>query len=141
MERKQASDLFGDEHVREYRRTGGEKGHDWRGGSSTLLLTTTGRRSGAPRTIPLIYGRDGDDLLVVASKGGAAVPPAWYLNLEHEPEAEVQVKGDRFRARAREATPQEKPRMWREMVSQWPAYDQYQEKTEREIPVVVLERV
>ena len=141
MARRDASDLYGAEHVRKYRETDGEYGHDWKQGSSTLLLTTTGRRSGEQRTIPLIYGRDGDDYLVVASKGGADEPPGWYANLQEDPEAEVQVLGDRFRARAREAAPEEKPRLWEEMVSQWPAYDDYQAKTERDIPVVVLERV
>ena len=140
MARRDGSDLYGDEHVRRYRETGGEHGHDWKRGSSTLLLTTTGRQSGAQRTIPLIYGRDGDDYLVVASKGGADEPPAWYLNLKKDPDAEVQVMDDTFHARAREATPREKPRMWREMVEQWPDYDAYQERTDREIPVVVLER-
>lgn len=141
MARRDASQLFGDEHVRLYRETGGEFGHDWRRGSSTLLLTTTGRRSGERHTSPLIYGRSGDDYLIVASKGGSDEPPAWYLNLRENPEAEVQVLDDRFRARAREASPAEKPAMWREMVSQWPDYDSYQERTEREIPVVVLERI
>jgi deazaflavin-dependent oxidoreductase (nitroreductase family) len=84
---------------------------------------------------------DGDDYLVVASKGGAPAPPAWFLNLEAHPEAvEVQVKGDRFKANARVATPEEKPRMWKKMTEAWPDYDAYQEKTDREIPVVVLER-
>ena len=131
--------LFGQEHVARYRETAGEEGHDWQG-TKTLLLTTTGRRSGEPRELPLIYGRDGDDYLVVASKGGAPEPPAWYLNLEADPEVEVQVKGDRFRARARTATPEEKPELWRTMAEIWPAYDEYQGKTDREIPVVVLER-
>lgn len=141
MARRDASDLYGEEHVRQYRETDGEYGHDWRRGSSTLLLTTTGRRSGEPRTAPLIYGRSDDDYLIVASKGGADAPPAWYRNLQRQPEVDVQVLGDRFRARARDATPEEHPEMWREMVSQWPAYDSYQEKTERQIPVVVLERI
>jgi deazaflavin-dependent oxidoreductase (nitroreductase family) len=132
--------LFGQEHVARYRATDGAEGHDWNG-TQTLLLTTTGRRSGEPRTMPLIYGRDGDDYLIVASKGGWDHPPAWYLNLEAEPEVEVQVKGDRFRARARIASAEEKPRMWKTMVAEWPAYDEYQERTEREIPVVVLERL
>ena len=79
--------------------------------------------------------------MVVASKGGADEPPAWFLNLEADPEVEVQVEGDRFRARARVATPEEKPEMWRTMTSEWPAYDEYQQNTEREIPVVVLERI
>ncbi len=141
MARRDASGLYGEEHVRQYRETDGEYGHDWKRGSSPLLLTTIGRRSGEPRTTPLIYGRSGDDYLIVASDGGADEPPAWYVNLQANPEVEVQVLGDRFRARARDATAEEKPEMWREMVSHWPAYDSYQERTEREIPVVVLERI
>ena len=132
--------LFGDEHVRRYRETNGEVGHDWEG-TQTLILTTTGRRSGEPRDNALIYGRSGDDLLVVASKGGSDVQPAWLLNLEANPEAEVQLKGDRFKVRARKATPEEKPEMWRTMTAEWPAYDDYQRKSNRDIPVVVLERV
>ena len=131
--------LFGAEHTRRYRETGGEEGHDWQG-TQTLLLTTIGRKSGEPRELPLIYGRSGDDYLIVASKGGADEPPAWYVNLVADPEVEVQVRGDRFKARAREATPEEKPKMWETMVAEWPAYDDYQSKTEREIPVIVLER-
>lgn len=138
--RRDASQLFGDRHVERYRETDGEHGHDWRG-ASILLLTTRGRRSGRERTHALIYGRDGADYLVVASKGGSDKPPAWFVNLQADPDVEVQVLGDRFRARARVATPEEKPRMWAEMVSHWPAYDEYQQRTSREIPVVVLERV
>ena len=140
MARRDASDLYGDEHVRKYRETGGEYGHDWRRGSSTLLLTTKGRRSGEPRTMALIYGRRGDDLLVVASNGGSDTPPAWYRNLKEDPEAEVQVLEDRYRVHARDATPDEKPELWKQMTGEWPPYDDYQEKTDREIPVVVLER-
>lgn len=131
--------LFGREHVDRYLETDGEVGHDWQG-TQTLILTTTGRRSRRRHRTPLIYGRHGDDHLVVASKGGADQPPAWYLNLEADPEVEVQVKGDRFAARARIATPDEKPELWRIMTATWPAYDAYQAKTAREIPVVVLER-
>lgn len=131
--------LFGQEHVDRYRATDGAEGHDWNG-TQTLLLTTTGRRSGEERTTPLIYGRDGDDFLIVASKGGSDEPPAWYLNLAAQPEVDVQVKGDRFRARARTASAEEKARMWKTMVAEWPSYDDYQASTEREIPVVVLER-
>jgi deazaflavin-dependent oxidoreductase (nitroreductase family) len=141
MARRDASGLYGEEHVRHYRETDGEYGHDWKRGSSTLLLTTTGRRSGEPRTLPLIYGRSGDDYLIVGSDGGADEPPAWFRNLEANPEVEVQVLADRFRARARLATPEEKPEMWREMTAHWPAYDSYQQRTDREIPVVVLERI
>ena len=132
--------LYGEEHVERYRETGGREGHDWRKGTSTLLLTTTGRRSGEPRTSPLIYGRHGDDPLVVASKGGSDDPPAWYLNLQADPSAAVQVRDERFAVRARDATPEEKPELWRIMTAEWPDYDGYQRKTDREIPVVVLER-
>jgi deazaflavin-dependent oxidoreductase (nitroreductase family) len=131
--------LFGQEHVDRYVATDGEEGHDWRG-TTTLILTTRGRRSGEQRSTPLIYQRDGDALLVVASKGGADEPPAWYLNLADDPAVTVQVRGDRYAARARVATAQEKPAMWQKMVATWPAYDDYQQKTSREIPVVVLER-
>lgn len=131
--------LFGQEHVDRYRATNGEEGHDWQG-TQTLLLTTTGRKSGEQRTMPLIYGRHGDAYMVVASKGGSDEPPAWYLNLTENPGVEVQVKGDRFPARARTADAEEKPEMWRTMTAEWPHYDAYQENTEREIPVVVLER-
>ena len=140
MARRDASALHGPEHVKAYRETDGEYGHDWRNGSSTLLLTTIGRRSGEPRTNALIYGRSGDDYLVVASKGGSDRPPAWYVNLRANPDVEVQVMGERFPARARTATPEEKPLLWRTMLDEWPAYDEYQRKTDREIPVVVLER-
>jgi deazaflavin-dependent oxidoreductase (nitroreductase family) len=132
--------LYGQEHVERYRETDGEEGHEWQKGTSILLLTTTGNKSGEERTTPLIYGRSGDDYLIVASKGGSDEPPAWFLNIEAKPEVEVQVKADRFKARARTATAEEKPEMWKTMVSEWPDYDDYQEKTDREIPVVVLER-
>lgn len=133
--------LFGAEHTRKYKETGGEVGHDWEG-TQTLLLTTKGRKSGEPRELPLIYAPWGEDAyLVVASKGGADDPPAWFLNLQADPEVEVQVRAERFKARARVATPQEKPEMWKRMTAEWPAYDDYQRKTTREIPVVVLERV
>ena len=132
--------LFGQEHVERYRATDGEEGHDWRR-TQTLLLTTTGRKSGEPRTTPLIYAPYGDGAYtIVASKGGSDAPPAWYLNLTESPEVEVQVKGDRFKARARTAGPEEKPQIWKTMVAEWPDYDSYQQRTEREIPVVVLER-
>ena len=140
MARRDASALFGDEHVRQYRETGGEYGHDWKEGTSTLLLTTTGRRSGEPRTSPLIYGRKGDDFLIVASKGGAPEPPAWYENLEQQPEAEIQVLDETIPVRARTATDAEKPDLWEIMVAEWPHYDDYQRRTDRPIPVVVLER-
>jgi deazaflavin-dependent oxidoreductase (nitroreductase family) len=131
--------LFGQEHVDRYLATDGREGHDWLG-TQVLILTTKGRKSGKPRSLPLIYGISGDDYLVVASNGGSHRPPTWYLNLEADPEVEVQVKGDRFKAHARDATPEEKPAMWKTMTAEWPAYDDYQKRTERQIPVVVLER-
>ena len=140
MARQDASHLFGDEHVRSYRETGGDVGHDWKEGTSILLLTTKGRKSGERRTTPLIYGTSGDDYVVVASKGGADEPPGWFANLEADPEVEVQVLDDTFTARARTATPDEKPALWERMVGEWPHYDSYQQRTDREIPVVVLER-
>jgi deazaflavin-dependent oxidoreductase (nitroreductase family) len=131
--------LFGEEHVKRYVESDGEEGHDWQG-TTVLILTTKGRRSGQSRSTPLIYQRHGEDYLVVASKGGADEPPAWYLNLSENPEVELQVGGERFAARARTASSEEKPVLWRTMTATWPAYDEYQEKTGRAIPVVVLER-
>ena len=130
--------LFGQEHIDRYVATDGREGHEWQG-TQTLILTTTGRRSGQPRPQPLIYGRHGDDYLVVASKGGAPQHPAWYLNLEANPDVEVQVKGDKMRAHARTATTEEKQKLWPIMTSEWPDYDRYQEITDRDIPLVVLE--
>jgi deazaflavin-dependent oxidoreductase (nitroreductase family) len=131
--------MFGQEHVKRYVETDGAEGHDWQG-VSVLILTTTGRRSGESRSTPLIYGEHGQDYVVVASKGGAPEHPAWYLNLVEQPEVTVQVRGDRFAARARTATPEEKPELWRLMAGIWPPYDDYQRNTNREIQVVVLER-
>jgi deazaflavin-dependent oxidoreductase (nitroreductase family) len=118
--------------------TDGAEGHLWRG-VPTLLLTTIGRRSGRARRTPLIYGRDGDAYLVVASKGGAPQHPAWYRNLAANPDARVQVLGDRIAVRARTADDDERARLWPVMTAIWPAYDEYQAKTQRRIPLVVLE--
>jgi deazaflavin-dependent oxidoreductase (nitroreductase family) len=128
------------EHARRYIESGGKDGHIWEG-VPTLLLTTTGRRSGQPRTTPLIYGRDGDRYLVVASRGGAPQHPAWYENLAARPDVVVQVMGDRFAARARTASRAEKPARWKIMTAIWPAYEEYQARTTREIPLVIIERV
>jgi deazaflavin-dependent oxidoreductase (nitroreductase family) len=137
----EAESLFGDEHVRRYRETGGKVGHIWREGSTILLLTTTGRTSGEPRTIPLIYAQAGDQYVIIASKGGAPDHPGWYKNLAKHPEVELQVGADVFRARARTATGEERERLWRKANEVWPHYDEYAKKTTREIPVVVLERI
>jgi deazaflavin-dependent oxidoreductase (nitroreductase family) len=127
------------EHIQRYIATDGQEGHIWKG-VTTLLLTTIGRRSGKPRRTALIYGREGDRYIVVASKGGAEEHPNWYRNLTAHPEVEVQVLGDRFKARARTATAEERPRLWELMAEIWPAYNDYQKKTSRTIPVVILER-
>lgn len=127
------------DHLKAYRESNGAEGHMWRG-VPTLLLTTTGRKSGEPLTLPLIYGRDGERYLVVASRGGAPTHPAWYLNLAANPEVEVQVGPEQFKAKARTADDAEKPALWKMMTKIWPAYDEYQQRTKRSIPVVVLER-
>lgn len=135
-------DLHGAPHVARYLETDGEDGYHWRNGTTILLLFTRGRKSGEPRSNALIFRPLGDAAYtVVASTGGAHRPPAWFLNLEAEPNVEVQIKGERFAARARVATAQEKPELWASMAEVWPDYDEYQKSTSREIPVVVLERV
>jgi deazaflavin-dependent oxidoreductase (nitroreductase family) len=132
--------LFGPEHVQRYEATDGQEGHAWQG-TQTLILTTTGRKSGQTRKTPLIYGEHDGNYLVVASNGGEDAPPSWYVNLQADPSAEVQVWGDRRAVRARDATPEEKPELWKIMTAEWPSYDEYQTKTDRQIPVVVLEAV
>jgi deazaflavin-dependent oxidoreductase (nitroreductase family) len=127
------------EHMRRYLETDGADGHIWNG-VPTLLLTTQGRKSGRALMVPLIYGEDGDRYVVVASKAGAEQHPGWYLNLQANPDVEVQVGADVFRARARTASPDERQRLWPRMTAIWPQYDDYQQKTSREIPLVVLER-
>jgi deazaflavin-dependent oxidoreductase (nitroreductase family) len=132
--------LYGKEHVQRYQETDGKEGYDWENGTTILLLHTQGRTSGKERIHPLIFRDFEDKYLIVASKGGDEADPEWYLNLQKNPEVEVQIKGDKFRAHARTATPSEKPAMWQHMVEAWPAYSDYQQKTSRNIPVVVLER-
>jgi deazaflavin-dependent oxidoreductase (nitroreductase family) len=132
-------DLFGAEHVRVYRETGGQPGHQWRG-TTILLLTTTGRTSGQERATPLIYRTDGDRWVVIASKGGAPQHPDWYQNLQAQPEATIQVSDQQIPVRAETAQGEERARLWQLMTQVWPAYDDYQQKTDREIPVVVLSR-
>lgn len=131
--------LFGQEHVQRYQATDGTEGHEWQPGVYTLLLTTTGRKSGRPFTTPLIYGEDGDAYVIVASRGGDDQHPDWYLNLQATPEVEVQVGGEVFAATARTAPADEKARLWPMMAAIWPDYDNYAEATDRDIPVVVLE--
>lgn len=131
--------LFGPEHVRVYRETGGERGYEWRG-TTILLLTTRGRKSGAERTTPLIHRTDGDRWVVVASKGGAPEHPGWYENLRADANATIQVNGDVIDVRADDAAGDERERLWGLMRDVWPAYDEYQARTDRQIPVVVLSR-
>ncbi len=135
-----ASHLFGDEHVRSYLETNGEMGYRWKEDAPIAILFTTGRATGEQRTNPLIFGRDGDAVVLVASKGGAPEDPGWYRNLRTHPEAEIQVMGDRWPVRARVAEGGERERLWQQMNELWPHYDEYAAKTDREIPVVVLDR-
>ena len=130
---------YGQEHVRKYRETGGAVGHIWKEGSTVLLLTTTGRKTGRLTTTPLIYARDGDNYVVVASQGGAPKHPGWYRNLVKTPEVEIQVEDETFFARARTAEGEERERLWAKANEVWPHYAQYQTRTDRVIPVVVLE--
>jgi deazaflavin-dependent oxidoreductase (nitroreductase family) len=129
--------LLGEDHIRAYRETGGEVGYIWNG-VPTLLLTVTGRRTGRELTSALIFGRDEDDYLVVASKGGWPSHPSWYLNLQANPQADIQVKAQELVVVARTASAAEKPRLWKIMTDLWPNYDVYQSRTDRDIPVVVL---
>jgi len=132
--------LFGQEHVDRYVETDGDVGFIWNG-VPVLILTTTGRRSGGQRSTPLIFGRDGESYVLAASKAGRPEHPGWYFNLSEQPEVQLQVKGDRFPARARTADGEERERLWALMNEIWPHYDEYQTKTTRQIPVVVLDRL
>jgi deazaflavin-dependent oxidoreductase (nitroreductase family) len=132
-------ELFGAEHVRVYRETGGARGYHWRG-TTILLLTTKGRTSGESRTTPLIHRVDGGRWVVIASKGGAPDHPAWYKNLQADAEATIEVQADEVPVVATTAVGDERARLWALMTEVWPAYDEYRRKTEREIPVVVLQR-
>jgi deazaflavin-dependent oxidoreductase (nitroreductase family) len=137
------------QHANRYLSSGGADGHIYTvtppGHSEmrvpSLLLTTTGRKSGERFIFPLFYGRDGDSYIVVASKGGAPQHPGWYRNLLANPEVEVQVGTAKMKARARTATGAERARLWEKALGFWPPYADYQRKTEREIPVVVLDPV
>lgn len=132
-----ATDWVAD-HIRAYVATDGREGHHYQGWP-TLLLTTRGRRSGLLRRTALIYGRDEDRYLVVASNGGSSDHPGWYLNLGDDPVVTLQVGADTFTARARTATPEEKPTLWRVMASIFPQYDVYQAGSDRDIPLVILD--
>ena len=126
------------DHMSRYLKSGGEDGHIW-SGAPTLLLPTIGRESGNPNTTPLIYGRDGNHYILVASRSGAPRNPGWYRNLAKPPDVELQIKTCPGPARARTATPEEKPALWSIMANIWPPFLEYQSRTDRDIPVVVLE--
>jgi deazaflavin-dependent oxidoreductase (nitroreductase family) len=135
-------------HIARYIATDGAEGYLWdaslgggKGLVPTLLLTTTGRKSGNALTLPLIFGRAGPSYVVVASKGGAPAHPSWYLNLQANPEVQVQVKGEKFTARAHTADAAQRASLWPKMLEIYGPYEQYQTKTDRQIPVVVLTRV
>ncbi len=135
------------EHVGRYRETDGADGHIWKGSDGKgnfpcLLLTTIGRKTNDARTTPLIYGRDGDDFIIIASQGGRPNHPGWYLNLDNNPKVEVQVEADVFAATARTAGVDDRDRLWKMMAEIYPPYDDYRVKAaeSREIPVVVLSR-
>jgi deazaflavin-dependent oxidoreductase (nitroreductase family) len=127
-------------HAGVYRATGG-KLFGRMGKSPILLLNTVGRKSGRKRTSPLLYVMDGEDFVIIASKGGAPTHPAWYLNLRADPEATVEVGDREVRVRAEETDSEEKARLWQKMVEMYPTYDDYQKKTEREIPLLKLHSV
>jgi len=131
--------LIGEEHVRQYRATDGETGYLWNG-ATALLLTTRGRKSGEDRTIAIIFKQVGDRYAIIASKGGAPAHPAWYLNILDDPNVTLQIKGEVFAGVARTAEGAEREELWAESLSQWPNYDVYQSRTDRKIPVVVVER-
>ena len=126
-------------HISEYMATGGKKGHVWNG-ATTLLLTTRGRKSGVWHRTALIYGRDGDDYVVVGSLGGAATHPQWYLNLAANPHVRLQVEAEQFPAVARVIHGPPRLRLWQIMTRIWPDYDTYQSRTSRQLPVVAVRR-
>jgi deazaflavin-dependent oxidoreductase (nitroreductase family) len=132
--------LTGPDHVARYQETDGREGHYW-DGACVLLLTTMGRRTGFLRTTPVVYARSGEQYLIVASNAGRARPPTWYLNLLAQPKVGVQVGAEKFSARARVATESERPPLWSAVVAARPRVAEYQERTDRLIPVVILERL
>lgn len=136
------------DHMRKYLATDGAEGHLWdstfAGGPGplpTLLLTTKGRKSGVPQTLPLLYGNTDTGFVIIGSKGGAPQHPGWYLNLTADPAVEVQVAADHFKCRARVTGGAERARLWQQMADMYPPFVDYQKKTEREIPVIALDKL
>jgi deazaflavin-dependent oxidoreductase (nitroreductase family) len=131
---------FTQAHVRAYRASGGRIGRNYKG-APVALVDHFGRKSGKRYTSPLIYGMYGDDVVIVASFGGARRDPVWWPNLKAHPRTSVQIGGERREVVARQATPEEKQRLWPKMVSIYAPYEEYQRRTDRDIPVVLLEPV
>lgn len=127
-------------HTVAYRATRGAVGHRVPGGPPMLLLDHVGAKSGAKRTSPLVYTQDGDDIVLVASKGGSPKNPAWFHNLKANPETTVQIGSEKRPVRARVATDEERERLWPKVVETYSGYAGYQKRTSRKIPLVVLER-
>jgi deazaflavin-dependent oxidoreductase (nitroreductase family) len=126
-------------HTALYRATNGMIGHRFPGSPPMLLLEHVGAKSGVRRTSPLVYITDGDNVVLVASKGGHPRHPGWYHNLRANPETTVQIGRERRPVRAREATPSERRRLWPKAVATYSGYEGYQERTSRQIPLVILE--
>lgn len=126
-------------HVERYLRTDGEDGGSMGPGSTVLLLTTTGRKSGNPVTVPLTYFQDGDQRVIVASNGGLETSPQWYLNLTAQPQVRVKVMKDTYDAVARTASADERSRIWPALIANYPGYATYQKGIQREIPLVILD--
>ncbi|MCZ6713364.1 MAG: nitroreductase family deazaflavin-dependent oxidoreductase [Deltaproteobacteria bacterium] len=121
-----------------YRLSGGKVGGRWLRGAPVLLLTATGRKSGKPRVAPLLYLRDGEKVVVVASKGGMSKHPLWYWNLEANPDVEVEIGRERNKMLARRASDPEKAALWPRLIEMYRDFDDYQARTERNIPVIIL---
>jgi len=129
--------FFSSSHVFLYRVSNGRVGGRFRG-APVLLLTTIGRKTGRKRTTPLLFARDGNRLIIVASNGGRNRDPSWWTNLRFNSEAEVEIKKDRWRVKAEKANDEEKTRLWPLMTETFPPYEEYQRKTKRVIPVIIL---
>lgn len=130
--------LLNESHVAAYRETNGEKGGVWNG-ATAVLVTTKGRKSGEKRTIAIIGKQVGDNFVIIASKGGSPTHPLWYLNILDDPNVEIQYLADRWEGVARTVESPEREAMWAEACTQWPAFNDYQARTTRKIPVVVIE--
>ncbi len=133
-----AGDSWIADHVKLYVESGGKEGHHWQPGVPTLLLTTRGNKSGTARRTALIYGRDGDDYVVMASYAGAPTHPDWYLNLVADPEVVIQMGEEIAAGTARTVADEDRDRVWKIMTAIWPDYDEYATKTSRKIPLVAI---